>query len=200
MNCTTLLPPDPIRSSRTRRTSSRTAVASRFRTAVASRFPQSLPQSLPAVAAHPGEIYNSRGRAPAPAKSTSRGHRGNISGVLLRPPLRRVMHRLQALPQSAHHERHCSTGAPTANPTAHCESHGCTYQCSHRCTHRCSYGGSYGGSYCCPHFCTNGEPHPNRLLHPLMRRPRHRLLRPPPLPLPPPRTLIAHCSSATAVL
>ena len=40
MNCTTLSPPDPIRSSRTRRISSRTAVAS--------RFPQSLPQSLPA--------------------------------------------------------------------------------------------------------------------------------------------------------
>jgi hypothetical protein len=31
------------------------------------------PQLLPAVAAHPGEIGNSRGRAPAPAKSTSRG-------------------------------------------------------------------------------------------------------------------------------
>jgi hypothetical protein len=34
-----------------------------------------------------------------------------------------------------------------------------------------------------------------------MRRPRHRLLRPPPLPpppTPPPRALIAHCSSGTA--
>jgi hypothetical protein len=110
MNCTTLPPPDPIRSSRTRRTSSRTAVASRFRTAVASRFPQSLPQSLPAVPAHPGEIdiaWPPRQYIwSTPAPTTAPGHAPTASPTAECPPRTPLLHR------SSHGQPYCPLRIP----------------------------------------------------------------------------------------